>query len=205
MPDRGPQPKRGRKYEQVLDGARQVFLSDGFEGGAVDDIAKAAGVSKATIYSYFPDKRLLFVEVARRQCKLQAEHALSTLDMDTDAPDFLRALAVELIAFITSDFGKSVFRTFVAESDRFPDLGRQFYESGTLVAQNGLVTYLRKAAARGEVRIDDFDLAAQQFYHLCKVDIFERAIFNMAEDFTVSEKDRVIDGAVAMFLARYGT
>ncbi len=205
MPDGTPQPKRGRKFDQVLEGARQVFLSDGFEGASVDDISKAAGVSKATLYSYFPDKRLLFVEVAKQQCSAQAETALSTLNTEAPVADFLRALAVEMIAFITSDFGKRVFRIFVAETERFPELGRQFYESGTELVQTSLVAYLKKAAERGEVRVDDYELAAQQFYHLCKVDIFERAVFNMAEDFTQAEKDRVIDGAIDMFMARYGT
>ena len=54
---------RGRKFDQVLEGARTIFLRDGFDGASVDDIAKEAGVSKATLYSYFPDKRLMFVEV----------------------------------------------------------------------------------------------------------------------------------------------
>lgn len=60
-----PVVKRGRKFDQVLEGARLVFLQDGYEGASVDDIARAAGVSKATLYSYFPDKRLLFMEVAK--------------------------------------------------------------------------------------------------------------------------------------------
>ena len=61
-----PQPvvKQGRKWAEVLDGARTVFLRDGFEGASVDDIVREAGVSKATLYSYFPDKRLLFLELS---------------------------------------------------------------------------------------------------------------------------------------------
>ena len=64
--------RTGRKFDQVIAGARAVFLADGFEGASVDDIAKAAGVSKATLYSYFPDKRLLFLEVARTECSERA-------------------------------------------------------------------------------------------------------------------------------------
>ena len=56
--------KQGRKWDQVLDGARKVFMRDGFEGASVDDIVREAGVSKATLYSYFPDKRLLFIETS---------------------------------------------------------------------------------------------------------------------------------------------
>ena len=70
--------RKGRKFDQVLDGARQVFLTDGFEGASVDEIARAANVSKATLYSYFPDKRLLFMEVATTECQRQARDAQVT-------------------------------------------------------------------------------------------------------------------------------
>lgn len=58
---------RGRKFAQVLEGARKIFLRDGFEGASVDNIAREAAVSKATLYSYFPDKRLMFIEVFRTE------------------------------------------------------------------------------------------------------------------------------------------
>ena len=68
MNDAAPIVRKGRKFDQVLEGARSVFMADGFEGASVDDIARAAGVSKAPLYSYFPDKRLLCVEVATQEC-----------------------------------------------------------------------------------------------------------------------------------------
>ena len=66
---------RGRKFLQVLEGARTIFLRDGFEGAAVDDIAREAGVSKATLYSYFPDKRVMFMEVFRSELAREAADA----------------------------------------------------------------------------------------------------------------------------------
>ena len=72
--------RTGRKFDQVLKGARDVFMADGFEGASVDDIARAAGVSKATLYSYFPDKRLLFMEVARNECARQACDAVDMVE-----------------------------------------------------------------------------------------------------------------------------
>ena len=71
--------RTGRKFEQVLEGAREIFMAEGFEGASVDEIAKAAGVSKATLYSYFPDKRLLFVEVVRAQCDRMADRAIELI------------------------------------------------------------------------------------------------------------------------------
>ena len=72
-------PPRGRKYDQVLEGARQVFMADGFEGASVDEIARVAEVSKATLYKYFADKRMLFMEVANNECQRQAGAALDNI------------------------------------------------------------------------------------------------------------------------------
>ncbi|MEL7181919.1 MAG: TetR/AcrR family transcriptional regulator, partial [Pseudomonadota bacterium] len=182
MPDGTIEPKKGRKFDQVLEGARQVFLSDGFEGASVDDIAKAAGVSKATLYSYFPDKRFLFMQVAKTECARQADHAIETIDMDAPVQKVLCDIAMEMVDFITSQFGKRIFRICVGESDRFPELGREFYESGPMLIRNRLVEYFQKAVAQGELNITDFELAAEQFHELCKADLFPRMVFNMTEE-----------------------
>lgn len=205
MPDGTTGTKKGRKFDQVLEGARQVFLSDGFEGASVDDIARAAGVSKATLYSYFPDKRFLFMQVAKTECQRQADHAIETIDMDAPVRHVLCGIANEMVNFVTSEFGKRIFRICVGESDRFPELGREFYESGPILIRDRLVEYFGKAIARGELQIDDLTLAADQFHELCKADLFPRMVFNMTDGFTEAEKERVVNGAVEMFMARYGT
>lgn len=204
MPDGAIEPKKGRKFDQVLQGARSVFLSDGFEGASVDDIARAAGVSKATLYSYFPDKRFLFMQVAKKECERQADQAIETIDTNKPVRDVLHDIASEMVNFITSNFGKRVFRICVGESERFPELGREFYESGPLMVRERVGEFFRLAIERGELEIDDIDLAADQFHELCKADLFPRMVFNMNTDFTQAEKDRVINGAVEMFMARYG-
>lgn len=204
MPDGTIEPKKGRKFDQVLEGARQVFLSDGFEGASVDDIAKAAGVSKATLYSYFPDKRFLFMQVAKTECARQADHAIEAINMDAPVRRVLHDIAIEMVDFITSQFGKRIFRICVGESDRFPELGREFYESGPMLIRNRLVEFFRQATEKGELEIEDLELAAEQFHELCKADLFPRMVFNMADDFSAEEKERVVNGAVEMFMARYG-
>lgn len=205
MPDGANQTiKRGRKFDQVLEGARDVFLSVGFEGASVDEIAKAAKVSKATLYSYFPDKRLLFMEVAKVECSRQADHALETTDMSLPIATILHDIAIQLVNFVTSDFGQRMFRISVAEADRFPELGREFYESGPGMIQGRLIELLERAVAKGELVIDDMPLAADQFAELCKADLFPRIVLCLTETFTDAEKERVVSGAVKTFMARYG-
>lgn len=200
---RGQTIRRGRKFDQVLAGARDIFLRDGFEGASVDDIARAAGVSKATLYSYFPDKRLLFLEVAKAECARAADEAEALIGEDVPVAQALHLAGERIVAFAQSDFGQRMFRMCVAESDRFPALGTAFYESGPELVRTRLVRFLEKAAARGEVRIDDLDLAADQFAQLCKADLHDKAIFGIGE---AAPRDvaRVVQGAVEMFMARYG-
>ncbi len=202
--DRDQQIRRGRKFDQVLAGARDVFLRDGFEGASVDDIAREAGVSKATLYSYFPDKRLLFLEVACAECRRAADEAEALIDDQAPVADVLRLAGERIVGFAQSDFGQRMFRMCVAESDRFPALGQAFYESGPLLIRERLAVYLSKAVARGEVQIDDLNLAADQFAQLCKADLHDRAVFGIDAARQPREVARVVEGAVAMFMARYG-
>lgn len=197
--------KRGRKFDQVLAGARDVFMTDGFEGASVDDIARAAGVSKATLYSYFPDKRLLFLEVASEECRLQAEVFDSVVDVEAGPRSVLREECKRMMDLMFSEFGINVFRICVAESDRFPEIGRQFMESGPFVWRAKMIEYLNSAIDRGELKIDDCELAADQLAEMCKAMIHQRVVFHGAASVSDDEKARVMEGAVDTFLARYGT
>lgn len=196
--------KRGRKYDQVIDGARQVFMADGFEGASVDTIARAACVSKATLYSYFPDKRLLFLEVARTECGRQSAAAIAKVDPGQTPHDVLTITGRHMLQFLLSEFGQRVFRICVAETDRFPELGHQFYASGPGLVEVELEAYFDEAVGRGELAIEDRRLAAHQFAELCKAELFPRLVFGMQTTFTEAEIERVVSGAVQTFLARYG-
>jgi len=198
------QVKRGRKFDQVVAGAREVFLRDGFEGASVDEIARVANVSKATLYSYFSDKRVLFIEVTKAECRQQADRALNIGSAPMPLRERLLEAARLLVTFVNSPFALRVFRVCVAESERFPDLGQEFYATGPQLARDRLEDVFRAACAREELSIADIDLAADQFAQLCKADLFSRRVFNLAGAPTKPEIERIATGAVDMFLARYG-
>lgn len=195
--------KKGRKFDQVLEGARRVFMRDGFEGASVDDIAREAQVSKATLYSYFPDKRLLFSEVARIECNRQAEEAMEVIAKGATIDHVLHEAATRIVRFFLSDFGQQVFRICVSESHRFPELGRRFYASGPDLVRERLSKVLRPYVEAGILKIDDMDLAAIQFGELCKGDLFIRSLCGMCKEVSEADVERVVKGAVEMFLARY--
>ncbi len=195
--------KKGRKFDQVLEGARAIFMRDGFEGASVDEIAREAGVSKATLYSYFPDKRLLFSEVARLECNRQADEALDVINAEAPVEEVLRVAANRIVRFFLSNFGQQVFRICVAESHRFPELGRRFYQSGPALVCERMSKVLQGYCDNGTLKIDDMQLAANQFGELCKSDLFVRHLCGMADEASEADIERVVTGAVEMFLARY--
>ena len=195
--------KKGRKFDQVLEGARTVFMRDGFEGASVDDIAREAQVSKATLYSYFPDKRLLFSEVARIECNRQAQEALDVIGGHAPVEDALHEAADRVVRFFLSDFGQQVFRICVSESHRFPELGARFYESGPALLRERLGGLLAHYVEDGDLKIDDMELATAQFGELCKSDLFVRCLCGVGCHCSDEQIERVVNGVVEMFLARY--
>ena len=204
MSPHAPIVRTGRKFAQVLEGAREVFMADGFEGANVDDIARVAGVSKATLYSYFPDKRLLFIEVATTECRRMAERTLELVDPTAPPRDVLTIAAQQIVPFLLSDFAQQCFRTCLAERDRFPELARTFYINGPENGKSQLRAYMAEAVARNELRIDDLDMAAEQFAELCKARLWNRAVFGIQTRFSAKEIAAVVSNAVDTFLARYG-
>jgi len=196
--------KQGRKWDQVLEGARTIFMRDGFEGASVDDIVRAAGVSKATLYSYFPDKRLLFLEVAKIECQAQSKAAVTSIETLGDIREALTTAAGRMVRFFTSPVGMQVYRIVVGESQRFPEVGREFYDSGPAVVREILRDMLQKGMDDGKLKIDDLDLATDQFPELCKAGIHLQLAIGLRSSVSEEEIDRVIAGAVDMFMCKYG-
>jgi TetR/AcrR family transcriptional regulator, mexJK operon transcriptional repressor len=196
--------RKGRKFDQVLQGARTIFLRDGFGGASVDDIARKAGVSKATLYAYFPDKQLLFLEVARMECRRQVDDAEAMMEGDVPVHAMLTVAAERIAAFLMSDSSRRMFRIVIAEGERFPALARDFYQFGPGLIHDRLVHHMRCYVEAGQLVIPDLDLAAAQFAQLCKSLIHEKLMFGLVRGVTEAEVRRTVQGAVDMFLARYG-
>ncbi|WP_166416898.1 TetR/AcrR family transcriptional regulator [Cochlodiniinecator piscidefendens] len=204
MPTKPDAIRKGRKFDQVVNGAREVFLKDGFEGASVDDIAKAANVSKATLYSYFPDKQILFLEVCRQQCAEQAEAALDLSNCDMTIEEILLIAARTLVGFIVSPFAQNITRIAIAEADRFPEFAREFYKSGPGLAHDRLVDILSEAVLRRRLVIDDIGLAAHQFLVLCKSELWAQVHYKIIDVPDDAQIERIVQSTVQMFLARYG-
>ena len=197
--------RKGRKVEQVLKGAHEVFMAQGYEGANVDAIAKAAGVSKATLYSYFEDKRALFAAVAQAACEEQTRLALDFADGEGTFAERLYRGCSCFMKFMYSPFGVQMFRTVIAESARFPEFGRQFWATGPAMAHAEMVSLFKEAVAHGDLKpIEDYQLAAETLTELCKVYIHPRMLLGVVDTVDESDIERIAHNAVDTFMARFG-
>jgi hypothetical protein len=95
-------------------------------------------------------------------------------------------------------------RLVIGEAERFPELGRTYYERGPGRSAEGLAERFRQLAEKGLLEIDDPEFAAHQFNWLVLSIPLNRAMFSVEEDFTEKELRRYADEAVRVFLAAYG-
>lgn len=194
----------GAKKRQILDGARRVFLAQGFDGASMGEIAKAAGVSKGTLYVYFVSKEALFEALILEERAGLAEVLFSLDESDPDVRAVLQRLGASFLqAMVQPDHISSV-RMVVGAADKFPRFGRTFYEAGPLTGANRLKCYLDRQVEAGRLRIEDTALAAEQFLGLCSVRIFKRALFAVSGDAGADEIAREVAGALRVFFQAYG-
>lgn len=193
-----------RKLDAVLDGAREVFMALGYERASMERIAQAAGVSKATIYAYFPHKRQLFSAMLRAEILRHADETEAMLDLDRPIEEILHDTALRILRFMVSDVGLAFYRVCVAEAVRFPETGREYYTFGPLMLRQRLSAGFREMVRRGEMVVPDAEMAADQFNELCKTNVFDRALFGVGLPIAEAELEAVAAGVVGLFLARYG-
>jgi AcrR family transcriptional regulator len=123
-------PKESRqaaKAEQILQGAIQEFLRDGYAATSMARIATTAGVSKETLYSYFESKEKLFAAIVQYIAEQHLQQVFTSDSLPPDPVEQLRLLTAKSIAPENLDpMRMNFYRLIVGESGRFPNLA-QFY------------------------------------------------------------------------------
>jgi len=191
------------KRRQILDGARKVFMDLGFGGASMGEIARAAGVSKGTLYVYFADKSRLFEAIVEEETLEQGKITYN-FDPERDVVTTLTEFGQAYIALICRPGGGSAIRTVMAIAERMPEVGRRYYENVLAQTISRLAAYLEVRAQRKELAIDDYQLAASQFLLMCQASLFLPFIFQAAPAPSPERIAQVVGSATRMFLAAYG-
>ena len=189
------------KREAIVAVAKHRFFADGFAATSIEQVAAEANVSKVTIYNHFGDKRALFGEAVALQC----DEMRMTFSLDP-APngsirERLAAIGADIVAFLSRPEMLQFDRRIAAETANEPAIGEAFLKAGPWRMKRAFSAFLAHSTARGELAIEDPDLAAEQFVALCKGmgDLEQRYGAPVSE----AVKEGRINGAVDVFLAAY--
>jgi AcrR family transcriptional regulator len=190
------------KRRQILDGASKVFMDLGFDGASMGEIARAAGVSKGTLYVYFADKSRLFEAIVEEERTEQSKLAFN-FDIKRDVPATLREFGLAYIQLLCRPGGGSAIRTVMAIAERMPEVGRRFYEDVLEKNIDSFAGYLQVHVETRELAIDDTRLASSQFMLMCQASLFLPLVFQAAPPPSVERMTEVVESATRMFLAAY--
>src|SRR6201991_5334663 len=190
------------KRRQILDGARKLFLDLGFDAASMGEIARAAGVSKGTLYVYFADKNRLFEAIVEEESLEQGKVAFN-FDPARDVTTTLMEFGQAYIQLLCRPGGGSATRTVMAIAERMPEVGRRFYSHVVAHTIARLAGYLETRAATGDLAIEDCELAATQFMQMCQATLFQPFIFQAAPAPSTERIAHVVKSATRMFLAAY--
>lgn len=199
--------KRNTKRQAILDTAYRLFRLQGFEGTSISEITAQVGGSKATIYSHFPSKEVLFVEcmTAVMDDYIAGIVTQSAAELDASGSDpesALRHYGTSYLSFICSPDFVATRRLMIAEAHR-SGIGKLFLAKiDALRAQ--VVAFLSRLMASGALRPDDARLAAEHLRALLEAEIVEPLLFH-ARDESPSNGEIALaaDRAIDAFLRAY--
>ncbi len=192
------------KRQQIMEGARRIFLQDGFDGASIGDIVRAAGVSKGTLYAYFPGKEKLFEALVIEDRRKQAEVLFALDENDRDVARVLRRLGQTFLDMLLAPSSLDFLRIVIGAAAKFPAIGKAYFDAGPCYGTTRLGCYLERLTAQGLLRVDDPKLAARQFLDMCKTGIHLRMMLGDREPPAREEIERNLNSAVRVFLAAYG-
>jgi AcrR family transcriptional regulator len=152
---RGICPRKRRKDarpSEIVEAARLEFVARGFAASKVEEIAARAGVSKGTVYLYFPTKEALFEAVMRANVVpvIEGAAAMIATQSDVPAPVQLRFLLETMYRELVATDRRKLMHLIIAEGPHFPHL-LEFYHREVVSRGMDIVRALvERGAARGE-------------------------------------------------------
>ncbi|MFL5575770.1 MAG: TetR/AcrR family transcriptional regulator [Gemmatimonadaceae bacterium] len=139
---------------QIIEAALEVFGEHGLGQARLEDIARRAGLSKGTIYLYFPNKEELFREVVRSTLVArieEAEQELSRRSGET-ATEQLSDYMTGWWKYLSSPGYSTLYRLVIGELHRFPDLARFYADEVVSRAHTLVASVVARGVERGEFR-----------------------------------------------------
>ena len=157
-------PKRERRKEarpgELLDAALDLFVEKGFSATRVDEVAARAGVSKGTLFLYFPSKEDLFKAVVRENIANKfPTWQEEFVTFEGSSADMLRYAMTSWWERIGKTRASGITKLVMSEAQNFPEIA-EFYQEEVIKPGNAMIhRILERGVQSGEFREHDLEQA----------------------------------------------
>ncbi len=150
-PKAARQRRKEARPQELLDAALALFVEKGFAATRTEEVAKRAGVSKGTLYLYYPSKEDLFKAVVRQNLgSLIAEGQQLAQQFEGSSAELLRLLMQAWWARVGDTPVAGIHKVVLAEVRNFPDLAQFYTDEVILPADSLITTAVQRGIDRGE-------------------------------------------------------
>lgn len=190
------------KRAALVEAARRLFGERGYERVSVGAVAKAAGVSLATLYKHFESKEALFGAILAERCDAFVRRLAAT-----DVP--AEGLEAQLCAFaeaytrgLADPSTAETLRLLIGDAPAFPHLAEAFFTRLEGPVQGPLRDHLRLQREAGLIDYDDEQRAVRELLGMLEGGVLWRMLLR-GEGVDDAHVREVVHSAVETWLARY--
>ncbi len=192
------------KQEDIIRSAIEVFSQKGLEQASMEGISKHAGVSKRTLYKYYPNKDALFAVIVDKlmcrfddRCELKFEPSVSIEKQ-------LSELTLKQMCYINTDDFQMTARLVMAECIRCPNTSKLLMERFEAIGDSyGLYEWIKQAIAAKAIEIDNIPLAVEQYIGSIKAIVFWPQLLAHQPPASCEQLEMAVTQAVRMFVSTY--
>jgi AefR-like transcriptional repressor, C-terminal domain len=116
----------------------------------------------------------------------------------------LRDFGVRLISKMSEPTTRALARVVIAAAEKFPNIGRAFYEAGPLYGATRLAAELESLQKSGALKVPDSERAAWQFVDLCQSYVYKRLLFGVVDSISREDIEASVEAGVDVFMKAYG-
>ncbi len=197
------EPEAGRaelRRAAFLRAARDVFLEFGYEQANMAEIVRRAGGSLSTLYAQFGGKQGLFEAMIDSRVSELTEQMGVELAAHAPLREGLQRIGEVFLTKQTQPETLDTMRLMVAQAKKFPDVAEQWAKRGPEAIRKALATYLEDRVKAGEIKIENFELAASVYFDLVRSRLQFRSLMLPNYRPTPQEIHDHVERAVKVFI-----
>lgn len=152
--------RKEARPEEIMLAALALFVEKGYAATKIEDIARAAGVTRGTPYLYFANKEEIFKAVIRELLLPKLQFGSSLLDeWQGSAQDLLKSLFATWWSVMGATQLSALPKLMIAEAGNFPDVLKLYHDEFIVPGNQLIRSVLELGIERGEFVVPDLDYA----------------------------------------------